>query len=139
MDLKRILRKIIGRLESIMDLSLLILEVSLTASQGACVLGTLCVIKLLIFGFCFLCSYHWLSDWLIGWLIYNFTSMGIRHSRSFILEGTDLKLTTQLQHAHTHTKQTKYNATYKLYTYNMQHNKLLSTTQHTKCNIHHNK
>ena len=54
MDLKRILKKIIGRFESIMDLSLLILEVSLTASQGVCVLRTLYVVKLLIFG---LCSY----------------------------------------------------------------------------------
>ena len=58
MDLKRILRKIIGRLESIMDLSLLILEVSLTASQGVCVLRTLYVVKLLIFGLCILYSYH---------------------------------------------------------------------------------
>ena len=58
MDLKRIFRKIIGRFESIMDLSLLILEVSLTASQRACVLGTLYVVKLLIFALCILYSYH---------------------------------------------------------------------------------
>ena len=51
MDLKGISREIIiRRFKNMLDSSLFIFKISLTASQSASVLGTLCVVKLLIFG-----------------------------------------------------------------------------------------